>query len=100
VVKTITMRMHRDWSGQCWADSHDLAGYTAAGMDFTDVMGLVHEAIDWAVPPQLEEGQEVDLRWQWCNDSLRAVRALRVDGKPACVIDKPCPCADREEGQA
>lgn len=100
MVTTIVMRMHRDYGGECWADSEDLPGYSAVGRDFTDVMDLVREAVDWAIPPQLEEGQEVDVRWQWCNDSLRFVKAVRMDGKPAIVIDRPCPRAERDGGDA
>jgi hypothetical protein len=97
--KTLTMRMHRDRAGNCWADSDNLPGYSAAGPDFTTVMGRLGEACAGDTLLGVPLADLVDLRWQWCRDPARGVVAVS-DALGDNGDRPPCPCEMEEETDA
>jgi hypothetical protein len=91
----VAMRMHRAEPGQCWADSEQLKGYTAAGADFGVVMDLVSEALGNGMLIGALDPDLIDLRWQWCDDPARSVLAIRdvTGGLNVAPTVTVCPCS-------
>ena len=89
----VLIRMHRSRSGQFWADSPDIPGYTAVGDDPFEVMGLVREFAD--LTPPMVDHPVTDVRWQWCDDPAAHVVGIRWSRSgtlPEATIPPPCRC--------
>lgn len=73
-MATVTVTYHEE-DGSWWAESPDVAGFTAVGASLTEVRELVHEGI----PFYLEDDDDVDVR-ELLEDGrpLRVVRALAL----------------------